>query len=219
MTTQTSSRAALGSVGTLVDGQIRRLQQGHLADRSDAVATLARLRRGAGRAPMAVPDLWALIDLTELSADPQFSGEAAQTRAQNATYAALTLWALHQQSRQRPMHRRDGLGLGGAVRRLMPGNEIDDPVRKRFVRVGAAPTWDALAVRLREVVTLLRREEISLDYALLADQLHTWQYPHRRAAVRDAWGRSFHAYRPQTSTPTDGADNSAVDETDPKDTP
>ncbi|MEU5002052.1 type I-E CRISPR-associated protein Cse2/CasB [Streptomyces sp. NPDC021622] len=219
MTTQTSSRAPLGSVGALVDDQIRRLQQGYLADRSAAVATLARLRRGAGRAPMAVPDLWGLIDLSELSADPQLAGEDAQVRAQNAAYAALTLWALHQQSRQKPMHRRDGLGLGGAVRRLMPGNDIDEPVRKRFVRAGAAPTWDALTVRLREVVTLLRREEITLDYALLADQLHTWQHPHRRAAVRDAWGRSFHAYRPQTAAAPVGTGDTAVDETDPKDTP
>ncbi|MEV0318159.1 type I-E CRISPR-associated protein Cse2/CasB [Streptomyces sp. NPDC050658] len=220
MTTHPTTRVSLGPVGTLVEDQIRRLQQGYLADRSDAVGALARLRRGAGRDPMTVPDLWGLIDLGKLHADPDLGGEHAQIHAQNATCTALTLWACHQQSRQSAMHRSGGPELGAAVRRLMPVGEMDEPVRKRFVRVGAAPTWDLLAARLRELVTLLRRDEISLDYALLAHQLHAWQRADRRDAVRRSWGRSFHAYRAETTTPRPGvsADTDAT-ETDPKDAP
>jgi CRISPR system Cascade subunit CasB len=89
----------------------------------------------------------------------------------------------------------------------MPANEIDEPVRKRLVRAGSAPDLAALAQRLREIVLLLRREDIALDYALLAEQLFRWQQPGGRDTVRRAWGRSFHAYRadkdsgPGTSDP------------------
>ncbi|GHI41121.1 type I-E CRISPR-associated protein Cse2/CasB [Streptomyces violascens] len=203
-----------GSVARVVGDQIQRLQHGYLHDHSEAVATLARLRRGAGKDPLAVPDLWGLIDLGKLYDDPFLAREADQVRAQNAVYGAMTLWSLHQQSRRTPMHRPGGVELGAAVRKLMPGSEIDEPVRRRFVRIGSAPAWDVLTLRLREMVTLLRRDEIGLDYAVLAGQLHRWQHRPARDEVRSSWGRSFHAPRPQPSTaPAD----ITSDETDPKD--
>ncbi|MFG2143649.1 type I-E CRISPR-associated protein Cse2/CasB [Streptomyces sp. NPDC048696] len=215
-TSRPQTKTQLGAAGILVGDQIRRLQPGYLADRSEAVAVLARLRRGAGKDPLAVPDLWGLIDLGKLHDDPGLAREDDQVRAQNAVYAALTLWALHQQSRQMAMHRSGGLELGAAVRALMPGGEIDEPVRQRFVRAGSAPTLAVLAVRLRELVTLLRRDEISLDYALLADQLHRWQHIAARDDVRRSWGRSFHAHRSQQSD-TSTEPPTANDGIDPKD--
>ncbi|WP_371599266.1 type I-E CRISPR-associated protein Cse2/CasB [Streptomyces sp. NBC_00564] len=193
MTIAAPARAPLGTVGTLVGDQIGRLQRGYLDDRSESVAALARLRRGAGEDPLAVPDLWGLIELDGLHEDADLSSENSLIQAQNAVCTAMTLWALHQQSRRTGMHRTGGLELGSAVRRLMPVGAIDEPVRKRFVRVGSAPSLKVLSVRMRDLVTLLRRDEIGLDYALLADQLHLWQRPGGRDGVRRSWGRSFHA--------------------------
>ncbi|MFB6888344.1 type I-E CRISPR-associated protein Cse2/CasB [Kitasatospora sp. NPDC056327] len=182
--------ASLTVVGATAGTEIARLQRGYLADRSDATATLARLRRGAGRDARAVPDLWGLLDLAPLYEAKKLH----QERAEDALYTALTLWSVHQQSQRSAMHRR-GQQLGAAVRGLMKPAEIDQAVLKRFTRAGTAPSLPLLAVRLRELVTLLRREEIGLDYALLADQLYWWQFPGRADQVRRAWGRSFDAHR------------------------
>ncbi|WP_234008819.1 type I-E CRISPR-associated protein Cse2/CasB [Streptomyces sp. Mg1] len=105
--------------------------------------------------------------------------------------------ALHQQSnRTKRMHVADGASLGTAVRRLMSGSDSDEPIRKRLLRAGTATSFDVLGQRLRELVVLLRTAEIPLDYGLLAEQLDRWQKPGGPSLVRQAWGRSFHAYRP-----------------------
>ncbi|WP_055693556.1 type I-E CRISPR-associated protein Cse2/CasB [Streptomyces prasinopilosus] len=204
-------------VADLAAAHIVPWQEGYLQDRSQAVAALARLRRGAGRAAGELPDLWSLIDTDPLhgtggaggtgdTADPHAPhgparrlGERELIRAEDALHAALTLWAFHQQSRGAPMHRRHTrerpAGLGAAVRRLMPADGIDEPVRKRLVRAGSAPDLVTLTQRLRDLVSLLRREDIPLDYALLAGQLYVWQWPDGPAAVRRRWGRSFHEQR------------------------
>src|SRR5690606_4758821 len=113
-----------------------------------------------------------------------------------AVHMAVTLYALHQQSqRTRRMH-VPGIELGTAVRQLMPQNRIDEPVRMRFVRVGTAATPDLLVDRLREVVSLLRRGQIPLDYGLLAARLLRLQQRGGMREVRQIWGRSFDAGRP-----------------------
>ena len=113
------------------------------------------------------------------------------------------------------MHQR-GRDLGGAVRRLMPPGEIDEPLRKRFAKLGSATTLGALAQRLREIVTLLRRDAVPLDYGLLADQIHQFRTLEGAKRVRAAWGRGFHAYRPKTTdSPAPGTETS--DETTDKD--
>ncbi|MEU0769524.1 type I-E CRISPR-associated protein Cse2/CasB [Streptomyces albogriseolus] len=189
-------------VAELAAAHIGPWQEGYLNDRSQAVAALARLRRGAGREAGEMPDLWNLIDTDALhtpAAGVRALGEQELVCAENALHAALTLWAFHQQSRGTPMHRRHTRerpgGLGAAVRRLMPADGIDEPVRKRLVRAGTAPDLVSLTQRLRDIVVLLRREDIPLDYALLAGQLYCWQWPDGPAAVRRRWGRSFHEQR------------------------
>ncbi|WP_077800146.1 type I-E CRISPR-associated protein Cse2/CasB [Streptomyces sp. JHA26] len=177
-------------------------QEGYLQDRPHAVAALARLRRGAGREAGETPDLWNLIDTGQLHTSAEGTrplSEEELIRAENALHAALTLWAFHQQSRGTPMHRRHTRerpgGLGAAVRRLMPADGVDDPVRKRLVRAGTAPDLVTLTQRLRDIVALLRRDDIPLDYGLLAGQLCRWQQPDGPATVRRHWGRSFHEQR------------------------
>ncbi|MFI6063434.1 type I-E CRISPR-associated protein Cse2/CasB [Streptomyces sp. NPDC051286] len=189
-------------VEKLAAERITAFQRGYLADNPKDVAALARLRRGAGREAGQLPDLWNLVDTTPLHEPhegPYALSEKQLARAEDALHVALTLWALHQQSRSEAGMHQTGSpgkprGVGAAVRRMMKPGEIDEPLRKRLVRVGTAPDLTALAQRLRDIVLLLRREQFPLDYALLAGQLYHWQQPGGPDAVRREWGRSFHAW-------------------------
>lgn len=215
-TTETPKTISLTWVGTFVDQRVREIQEGYRLDNPRAVATLARLRRGAGKEIGDTPDLWGLILDDRFYADAPPLKEKDMEVAENSAHIALTLYAIHQQSRRDDRMHQRGWGLGEAVRRLMPSSEIDEPLRKRFVQVGHAVTYKALAQRLREIVTLLRRDAIPLDYGLLADQLYQFRTPQGAQRVRTAWGRGFHAYRPKTTdSPAPGTETS--DETTDKD--
>ena len=201
-TTTTAPPSVRELVARLTHQRISGWQGRYLADEAKAVAALARLRRGAGRDAGQLPDLWELVDtspLHELPRGERALSEAELSRAEDAVHVALTLWALHQQARSTGMHqlhrRERPRGLGAAVHRLMKADEIDEPLRKRLVRAGTAPDLTTLAQRLRDIVVLLRRDEIRLDYALLAGQLYQWQWPGGADIVRTHWGRSFHAWR------------------------
>ncbi|MFF4323807.1 type I-E CRISPR-associated protein Cse2/CasB [Streptomyces sp. NPDC001568] len=183
---------------------VRTLQHAYHRDSPQAVQALARLRRGIGRQANETPDLWGLLGI-EAFYDAQPDGrrlsDAEALRAERAAHVAVTLWALHQQSqRSHRMHVDDGISLGTAVRRLMSGTERDEPIQKRLLRAGTATTFDVLGQRLRELVVLLRKAEIPLDYGLLAEQLDQWQQPGGPRLVRQAWGRSFHAFRPRVAS-------------------
>ncbi|MFE8950046.1 type I-E CRISPR-associated protein Cse2/CasB [Streptomyces sp. NPDC007856] len=200
MTTVTAPATPRERVARLAAGHIAALQRGYLDDQPHAVAALARLRRGAGREAGQLPDLWALIDTGPLHETPDGArplSESELIRAEDALHVALTLYALHQQSRRSGMYQADRpgrrRGLGAAVRRMMKPGEIDEPVHKRLVRAGTSLDLAVLAQRLRDIVVLLRREDIELDHAQLAGQLYTWQWPGGADTVRREWGRSFHA--------------------------
>ncbi|MEU9616660.1 MULTISPECIES: type I-E CRISPR-associated protein Cse2/CasB [Streptomyces] len=221
MTTVAASLPPRKQVARLAAQILAPLQQGYLADRSPDVAALARLRRGAGREAGQLPDLWSLIDTGPLHVPPDDArplDESDLVRAEDALHVALTLWALHQQSRPTGMHQADRKdsrrGLGTAVRRMMKPGEIDEPLRKRLVRAGTAPDLTSLAQRLRDIVVLLRRADIPLDYALLAGQLYTWQRPGGADVVRREWGSSFHAWHDKDAEkPGDAATAPAGDKT------
>ncbi|MDR3083874.1 MAG: type I-E CRISPR-associated protein Cse2/CasB [Streptomyces sp.] len=199
-------------VGELAAGLIGSWQSRYLRDDAQAVAALARLRRGAGRPAGQLPDLWGLIDISPLH-EVRIKGrrlsENELAYAEEAVYLACTLWAVHQQARSTGMHQRHRRdrprGLGAAVHRLMAPGEIDEPLRRRFVRAGTASDLTTLGQRLRDIVTLLRGREVRLDYALLAAQLYQWQWPGGAHAVRSAWGSSFHAWREEHETRSSGA--------------
>ncbi|MEW2417481.1 type I-E CRISPR-associated protein Cse2/CasB [Streptomyces sp. NPDC046866] len=201
-----------------VSQRIRTLQHDYRNDSSQAVQTLARLRRGIGRQATEMPDLWGLVGMEQFyAAQPpgRRPSQAEVLRAERATHVAVTLWALHQQSnRTKRMHVEDGASLGTAVRRLMSGTDSDEPIRKRLLRAGTATTFDVLAQRLRELVVLLRTSEIPLDYGLLAEHLEQWQRPGGAPQVRQAWGRSFHAYRIPNADPEQSASQSPPDADD-----
>ncbi len=211
--TPTARRSMDEVVGEVAGAYIAELQTGYIADRSTAVATLAKLRRGAGKLPQDTPDLWGIAGIERLYGEQGLSerdAEHVRDRAESAVFVAVTLYALHQQSRKTDRMHRPRADLGAAVRQLMPRGVIDEPIRRRFVRVGTATSLEALAYRLREIVSLLRGASIPLDYGLLARQLYQAQWPDGLRRVRQSWGRGFHAYRTPVSP-----DSSPVSDNDP----
>ena len=218
MTTPTSSspsvqaeeRRYVGDIVRDVAGElIPDLQRGYRKDVASAVARLAQLRRGAGKLPADVPELFGLTG-ADLLYQHQTLSDTEAVRAEAALFVTLTLYALHQQSRPDGDMHRPGLSFGAAVRRLM-GDEIDEPIRKRFSQIGTSSTLLLRAERLRGMVKLLRAESIPLDYAQLARQLYQTQCPGGLTQARDAWSRGFHAYRLRT---TDATTPSSVSKAD-----
>ncbi|MER7282073.1 type I-E CRISPR-associated protein Cse2/CasB [Dactylosporangium sp. NPDC000244] len=163
--------------------------------RPEAVSTLARLRRGVGRTPgfdytlathLAVPD-----DL--LGFRPPDDAIPADT--EYAVHDAITLFALHQQSRSERMH-TNGQGLGQALARLARASTGPEGVRRRFAALGTASTYPESIYHLRSLVTMLREHQIPLDYGLIADDLRKLRKPERRPDIQAIWGREYFRSQP-----------------------
>ncbi|MFI7097202.1 type I-E CRISPR-associated protein Cse1/CasA [Streptomyces lydicus] len=199
-----SADPAPREVALLAAHVIDSLQKSYLTGRPAAVTSLARLRNAEGGAAVR-----AVINNGGWSPQLNGMGSAAvnMRHAEKAVYAALSLWALHQQPRAEAMHQqscREPVLLGAAIRRLAPRIESSGPVRKRFVRLGNARTFPALIQHLRGLVALLQARNLPLDYSLLTADLYIWQQPGGRQAVRRSWGRSFHARRGTDAVPEAG---------------
>lgn len=156
-------------------------------------------------------------------------------RAEHAYYLVLTLWASHQQSIRDEGMFQFGWPLGRSVRGLstsrgpdadaaagqpgaqenaQPVGELEPTLRKRYGRIGSAPSLDQLGLYLRGMVKLLRQHRIPVDYAHLADQLQRWQHPDLRDDVRREWGRELHTghWRRADATSPGAADTSTADD-------
>jgi CRISPR system Cascade subunit CasB len=126
-----------------------------------------------------------------------------------AAHSALTLFAVHQQSRDAGMH-QPGVGLGQAVARLERQQAASSgevaPIRRRFDAVITAQSVGEAIHHLRSIIQQLRVAGIPLDYGSLADDLVAFQNPHRADSVRRRWARQmyFHHETPTTdSLPSD----------------
>lgn len=97
--------------------------------------------------------------------------------------------------------------------------ELNETVRKRYVRAGTSTDIAAMATRLRELVLMLRDARIPLDYVRLADQLFHWQSPAGRDSVTRAWGVELHrrAWGPGAESDEETDGETAVHEADPDD--
>lgn len=202
MITSSTEQAPHSTVRAFVDARVSDLQHRLFnPDYTDpaAVAALARLRRGVGKPPGAV------LDILEFTLSPELrppTGAEVASAQEQAVHVAMTLFAVHQQSRGERMHHR-GRGLGTALRSLHPGDQrsLPDPLARRFRMLGTADSFEELAHHLRGAVQLLRAGGEPLDYGLLADQLESWQVfgPDR---VQLAWGREFYRTR-RSAAPED----------------
>ena len=186
--------------------RLRRLQA--LPD-NQRRAELAKLRRGIGHAPGALPELWGsfLLGMPE-----SFQSPGGPSAAEWAVYLALTLYAVHQQGNDRPMN-CPGSTLGRAVRQLAERNTAagqdwtEASVLRRFNALATAEEITEISHHLRGMVQLLSAAKdggIPLDYPQLAADLYELQctdprYAQIPANVRLRWGQDL--YRETKTAP------------------
>ena len=175
----------LSEVGRLVHSRVARLAATRAT--SGTTAVLARLRRAVGKPPGWDPELWELT----LSGVPGRVVSDAPTVEERAVHTAITLYAVHQQSRPEPMHVR-GHALGNAMRSLASATQAESDVRRRFDATATATSFDEAVHHLRGLITQLRSHRVPLDYGLLADDLLQLQDPRTADAVRLRWGRQYY---------------------------
>ena len=149
---------------------------------------LAALRRGIDREPGSIPAMWPFY--ARLQAD---GGVSPALRAE---HLALTLFAVHQQSKNTIVH-EGGVGLGSALLRLrLDGKFSEEAVDRRFAAAATATSLTELAVHLRGLITQARAlDHTRLDYTQLARDLRLWQNPERVGSIRRRWGAQYFAAR------------------------
>ena len=197
-------------VGRLVDWRIggpRGLQARYLQNESRARGEMAALRKGASRDSGELPEIWELtsVEIPEYASD-------APTREEIAVHTAMTLYAVHQQSRTEPMF-RPGIGLGSAAHDLVGRDEENPSARARFNALVTSTTVAELRHHLRSFVSLLRARGIALDHAMLADDVLRFQQPGGAKKVRLAWARQYYSLPAETPSATDADPASNADST------
>lgn len=156
-------------------------------------AALANLRRGIGKAPGSVPQIWALT----------MDGFAAETgvraeRQELAVHVALTQWAAHQQSKLTPMHNPER-SFGEALRLLASAQKREEPhatpAYRRMVALASSRSLAGITTHARGLIGQLRSAGVAFDYGRWADDLYSIQIPARMATVQRRWGRDFYRLR------------------------
>ena len=166
-------------------------------------AALAQLRRAALRlgsdAAMIGPDAFAVDVHTHVPDDhyplnpdgrPRKLPEEP-TEAELAVHTAMTLYAIHQQSRTLKGMHTTGERPGTALAKLAKEDGRESAVRRRFAALVTADTYPELTHHLRTMTRMLRDATLPMDYARLTEDLFTWQFPNGRNRVRLAWSRDF----------------------------
>lgn len=176
-------------IRSFVYGKIESISKSLDSGRTKAV--LAQLRRGVGKKPGEMPELWGLL----LENMPEsFMGTTGEpSREEWAIYAALTLFALHQQGHGESMNANDKENrLGCAVRKLAHNEDEEERVRFKLSLAASSDDIEELSYRLKTIVRLLSAENIKLDYADLANDMFFFQFENSVDKVRLKWGQDFY---------------------------
>lgn len=162
-------------------------------DLGSSKAQLARLRRGAGKRPGELPELWGIF-LRNMP-EELMGKEGRPSYAEWAIYTALTLFALHQQGHSEPMHAEgEENRLGRAVKKLAHGEEEEENVRRKFSIAARSDDMEELSYHLKTLVRMLGRNDIKLDYEDLAKDLYRFQFENDTDQVRLKWGQDFYRF-------------------------
>lgn len=189
-------------IGSFVGRRIEKLQD--MAERKETGrsgnAMLASLRRGVGKAPGELPELFGVV-LPELS-EEFTSSDGIATKEEWASYTALTLYALHRQGgdgEKDLAHTKEKVSVGRALKMLSDRQQEgkqDLNAEKRALQkmkmLITAKDMGELSYHLRGVVQLLKREEIPLNYIALAEDLYEFQCVDGKNRVSLRWGRDFY---------------------------
>lgn len=186
------------SLKRIVNAAILRLQPQvtgvHVHAQGPARARMAALRSGVGRSPGEVPLAWGDVAEEVLPGfPPQWSYGDQATPEERAAFTALTFWALHQQSQEKPMHAarlEREYNFGHSVGRLTSAAERKS-IKSRFDALLLNGQGKSTHQHLRSLIQLLRTHEIQVDYAQLAADLRDLELPPQRRSVLLRWGRGY----------------------------
>lgn len=170
------------------------------ADLSSGKAMLANLRRGVGREPGELPQLFGIL-LSDMPED-FWSKSGTATKEEWVCYTALTLYALHQQgydAKSQHMHTDEGVSLGKAMYKLAASYDGDPNAEQRVVQkmriLATSADVKELSHHLRGIVQLLKANGISLNYKRLSGDLYEMQFPDGKRKVCLRWGQDFYGGR------------------------
>lgn len=159
-------------------------------------AALANLRRGVGRKPGEMPQLYG--EFLEDMPETMYSDGNEPSYAEWAVYMAVTLYALHQQSKdicENNMN-REKISLGEAASKLAADKDDRERIWRRFYVVATSEDMQEMSYHLRGLIQLLRDKDIPLDYPRLAKDLFLYQSSRESAdSVRLTWGQDFYKKR------------------------
>ena len=162
-------------------------------DLGSSKAQLAQLRRGVGKRPGELPELWGIF-LRNMP-EELMGKEGRPSYAEWAIYTALTLFALHQQGHSEPMHAEgEENRLGRAVKKLAHGEEEEENVRRKFSITARSDDMEELSYHLKTLVRMLGSNDIKLDYEDLAKDLYRFQFENDADQVRLKWGQDFYRF-------------------------
>jgi CRISPR system Cascade subunit CasB len=145
-------------------------------------AEMAKLRHGIGKSPADSPGVW---DIT-LAGDEDAASNGPSF-FEWAVHIALTLYSIHRKH-------RDGSSLGQALRALAVKRDNEDMAKRRLDMLATSEGLAELERHLRSAVQLLAAEDVPLDFAMLADDVYSFQFPDGRDRARLDWGRDFYHY-------------------------
>jgi CRISPR system Cascade subunit CasB len=165
-----------------------------LTNKNDSAtrAILAKLRRGIGKQPGGIPELW---EITLGGLPEELTGKGSEaTRGEWAVHTALTLYALHQQGKDisKQCMSQDGQSLGRSLRKLIDNEDDEKRIKRRFDAAATSNSLEEFSHHLRGLIQILKSEDIPLDYPALAKELYFFQFPEARDSVRLRWGRDFY---------------------------
>ncbi len=170
------------------------------SDLGSGKAMLANLRRGIGREPGELPQLFGIL-LSDMPED-FWSKSGTATKEEWVCYIALTLYALHQQgydAKKQHMHTDEGVSLGKAMYKLACSYDGDSNAEQRVVQkmrvLATSADIKELSHHLRGIVQLLKANGISLNYKRLAGDLYEMQFAEGKRNVCLRWGQDFYGGR------------------------
>jgi len=194
-------------VGEFVRKKISTLDKKLKKEDSWARGMLAKLRRGVGRPPGSVPDIWEITmewdDAIGVKPKDWEGYDKNPSRSEIVVHLALTLYAMHRQGKSDSMslfanERVNQVSFGSAMAKLW-GKEKEEGVRKRFNAVATAGSFEELTRHIRGIVQLLRAKDIKLDYARFAKDMYaclsndgTSLSNNGVSGVLLGWGRDFY---------------------------
>lgn len=160
---------------------------------------LADLKSGLGQAPGDAPPLWPYHRVPVGTGVTEYGRSSPMLAAE---HAALTLFALHQQSQPSRMH-KIGVNFGAAMLGLRNHPSVNAAALDRHMRATvAAEDTEELTEHLRSHVHRCNNIGQPLDYTRLFWDLFGWNREDQRARSRRMWAAAYHQWPTDQATAT-----------------